>query len=82
MLALAPAEKVVLLSPLLSPAAAAERCGVSIPTVYRWLDDGLPSYKLGRSRRIPEDGLQTFLDRYRVTAPALANGVTLSQEKP
>jgi excisionase family DNA binding protein len=46
---------------LLSPATAAARYDVSLPTVYRWLERGLPSMKIGRSRRISESALRDFV---------------------
>ena len=35
---------------LLSVAVVAEHCGVSVRTVYRWLNDGLPCYRTGRTK--------------------------------
>lgn len=47
---------------LLTPAEVAERLQVTLRTVQRWIADGLiPSYKLGKTRRISEEQLNKFL---------------------
>jgi excisionase family DNA binding protein len=48
---------------LLRPTEAAARLGVAVSRVYGWARDGiLPSVRLGRSVRIPEQGLVAFVD--------------------
>jgi len=50
---------------LLTPSEVAKRLGVTLRTVQRWIAEGeLPSYKLGKVRRISEEQLEEFL-RYR-----------------
>jgi len=50
---------------LLTPEQVAERLQVTLRTVQRWIAEGeLPSYKLGKTRRISEEQLEEFL-RYR-----------------
>ena len=44
----------------------AELCALSQWTVWRMVLDGrLPSYKIGRSRRVGESDLRHFLDQVR-----------------
>ena len=50
---------------LLTPEQVAERLQVTLRTVQRWIAEGeLPSYKLGKTRRISEEQLAEFL-QYR-----------------
>lgn len=47
------------------PEQFAERTEVSRAQVYKWLADGMPSLKLGRSRRIdPTEGMAWLRNRY------------------
>jgi excisionase family DNA binding protein len=47
---------------LLTVAQVAERCQVSPRSVRRWIDDGqLPVLRLGRSVRVSDGDLATFL---------------------
>lgn len=47
---------------LVSAAELAEHYGVSRATVYNLLDRGLPSIKIGRSRRFRLDATDAWLD--------------------
>ncbi len=48
------------------PEQFAQRVEVSRAQVYKWLADGMPSLKLGKSRRIdPVEGIAWLRDRYR-----------------
>lgn len=50
---------------LLTPSEVAKRLGVTLRTVQRWIAEGeLPSYKLGKVRRVSEKQLEEFL-RYK-----------------
>lgn len=52
---------------MLSVKEAAEELGVSIWTVYRLISKGdLPAVKVGRLLRIPESGIDGYLDLRRV----------------
>lgn len=47
---------------LLTPSEVAKRLDVTLRTVQRWIADGvLPSYKLGKTRRVSEEQLERFL---------------------
>jgi excisionase family DNA binding protein len=49
---------------LLSPEQAAQELGIGRSHLFRLLADGdVVSVKIGRSRRIPRDSLQAYIDR-------------------
>jgi excisionase family DNA binding protein len=51
----------------LSTAAAADRLGVSLRTLYKFIDEGLvPAYKFGRVIRLKEDEVDRFIDSSRI----------------
>jgi excisionase family DNA binding protein len=51
------------------PEQFAERVEVSRAQVYKWLADGMPSLKLGRSRRIdPAEGLAWLREQNEVAS--------------
>ena len=51
---------------LLTVATVADRCGVSLRSVRRWIADGrLPVHRLGRAIRIAERDLDRLLDAAR-----------------
>jgi excisionase family DNA binding protein len=44
------------------PREVAPRLGVSIPTVYRWIERGeLPSIRIGRAVLVPAEGLRLWI---------------------
>lgn len=48
---------------MLGTSEVADRLGVSVATVKRWLKDGkIPSAKFGRDYKVKEEDLQTFID--------------------
>ena len=50
----------------LSPRQVAERCNISVKTVYRWIIRGdLIAYKLGEQWRIEQKDLTVFLKMRR-----------------
>lgn len=62
-LAAGDAVEVVALPELLTTQQAADRIGVSRPTLVKMLDDGvIPSSRPGVHRRVPRQGLQDFID--------------------
>ncbi len=53
---------------------AAEYLGVTLRTVYKFVDQGdIPAYKLGRVFRIRRSDLDDFLERCRVQPGELAH---------
>jgi excisionase family DNA binding protein len=47
---------------LLTIKEAAQLAGVSIPTMYQWMNnEGLPNLKIGRVRRIPRQELENWI---------------------
>ena len=52
-----------------APAEAAQMLGVSRAMLYRLMDKGdLPSFRIGRARRIRHDDLVAMVDRLRDAA--------------
>lgn len=50
---------------LLTPSEVAKRLNVTLRTVQRWISEGLlSSYKIGKTRRVSEEQLKQFLERY------------------
>ena len=55
---------------LLSAKVAAEKLGVSLRTMRTLIkDEEIPSFMIGRSRKIREEDLQAFIDRRAGTPP-------------
>ncbi len=55
---------------MLTVREVAERLKVSTKTVYRLVYRGeLPAYKVGRSVRVQEEDLKSFLEKQRVPTP-------------
>lgn len=51
----------------LSSNEAAKRLGVSLRTLYKFVDEGqLPAYKLGRLIRLKQDEVDSFIDSTRI----------------
>lgn len=49
---------------MLGTTQIAERLGVSVATVKRWLKDGkIPSAKFGRDYKVTEEDLQNFINQ-------------------
>jgi len=49
---------------MLGTKEVAERLGVSVATVKRWLKDGkIPSSKFGRDYKVTEEDLQNFINQ-------------------
>ena len=58
----------------LSTKEGSARLGVTLRTLYRFLDEGqIPSYKFGRVIRLKESDLQDFIDRSRIEPGTLAH---------
>ena len=47
---------------------AAIAAGVSRPTIYRWINDGLPNYKIGGVRLIRVTDLDLWISSHGVEA--------------
>lgn len=44
----------------------AEYLGISLATIYRWLNEGrIPSYKAGRVRRVKKTDLDSYMESGR-----------------
>lgn len=51
---------------------AAERLGVSLRTLYKFVDEGLvPAYKFGRVIRLREHEIDTFIEASRIAPGTL-----------
>jgi excisionase family DNA binding protein len=51
---------------------ACERLGVTLRTLYRFIDEGqLPAYKMGRVIRLKSDELDAFIERVRIQPGSL-----------
>ncbi len=56
----------------MSTAEAAEYLGVTLRTVYRFIDSGsLPAYKFGRVIRVKEEDVLAFVESVRITPGTL-----------
>ena len=56
----------------LSTNDAASRLGVSLRTLYKFIDEGLvPAYKLGRVIRLKESEVDAFIESSRITPGTL-----------
>lgn len=56
----------------LSTKAGAARLGVTLRTLYRFIDEGqLPAYKFGRVIRLQEADVQRFIDAARIEPGSL-----------
>ncbi|MHB1534013.1 MAG: helix-turn-helix domain-containing protein [Acidimicrobiales bacterium] len=51
---------------------ACERLGVTLRTLYRFIDEGqLPAYKMGRVIRVQASDIDGFIERMRITPGTL-----------
>lgn len=51
---------------------ACERLGVTLRTLYRFIDEGqLPAYKMGRVIRLQAGDIDAFIERMRITPGTL-----------
>jgi excisionase family DNA binding protein len=51
---------------------ACERLGVTLRTLYRFIDEGqLPAYKMGRVIRLQASDVDTFIDKMRIQPGSL-----------
>ncbi len=58
----------------LSTKECCERLGVTVRTLYRFIDEGqLPAYQMGRVIRVQEADLATFIDSVRISPGSLAH---------
>ena len=56
----------------LSTRDACERLGITLRTLYRFIDEGqLPAYKMGRVIRLQADDIDGFIERMRIAPGAL-----------
>ena len=56
----------------LSTRTASERLGVTLRTLYRFIDEGqLPAYKFGRVIRIKETDVEGFIEAARISPGSL-----------
>lgn len=53
---------------------ASERLGVTLRTLYRFIDEGrLPAYQVGRVIRLKSEELETFIDSLRIAPGTLSH---------
>ena len=53
---------------------ASERLGVTLRTLYRFIDEGrLPAYQVGRVIRVKADELDVFIESLRIAPGTLAH---------
>ena len=58
----------------LSTKECCERLGVTVRTLYRFIDEGqLPAYQMGRVIRVQEGDLNAFIDSVRIAPGSLAH---------
>ena len=58
----------------LSTKECCERLGVTVRTLYRFIDEGqLPAYQMGRVIRVQEEDLNTFIHSVRLAPGSLAH---------
>jgi excisionase family DNA binding protein len=58
----------------MSTKEASERLGVTLRTLYRFIDEGrLPAYQVGRVIRLKADELESFIDSLRIAPGTLAH---------
>jgi excisionase family DNA binding protein len=58
----------------MSTKEASERLGVTLRTLYRFIDEGrLPAYQVGRVIRLKADELETFIDSLRISPGTLSH---------
>jgi excisionase family DNA binding protein len=56
----------------MSTREASERLGVTLRTLYRFIDGGeLPAYKMGRVIRLKADEVDTFIESTRIAPGSL-----------
>ena len=56
----------------MSTREASERLGVTLRTLYRFIDEGnLPAYKMGRVIRLKADEVDEFIESARITPGTL-----------
>ena len=58
----------------MSTKEAAERLGITLRTLYRFIDEGsLPAYKVGRVIRLKQDEVDAFIEGTRIEPGTLAH---------
>lgn len=58
----------------LSTKECCERLGVTVRTLYRFIDEGqLAAYQMGRVIRVQENDLRSFIDSVRIAPGSLAH---------
>lgn len=58
----------------LSTKEASERLGVTLRTLYLFIDEGrLPAYQMGRVIRLKADELESFIDSLRIAPGTLSH---------
>jgi excisionase family DNA binding protein len=58
----------------LSTQESAERLGVTLRTLYRFVDEGqIPAYKMGRVIRLKETDVEAFIEGARIQPGSLAH---------
>lgn len=58
----------------MSTKEASERLGVTLRTLYRFIDEGrLPAYQVGRVIRLKGDELETFIESLRIAPGTLSH---------
>ena len=58
----------------MSTKEAAERLGITLRTLYRFIDEGsLPAYKVGRVIRLKQDEVDTFIEGRRIEPGTLGH---------
>ncbi len=58
----------------LSTKQAADRLGMTVRTIYRFIDDGrLPAYKFGRVIRVKQRDVDIYIERCRIQPGSVAH---------
>ncbi len=67
----------------LSTREAAERLGITLRTLYRFIDEGqLPAYKFGRVIRLQEADVERFIDAARISPGDLEHLYPEAKKQP
>ena len=65
----------------MNSAEASKRLGVTVRTLYRFIDDGeLPAYRFGRVIRLKADEVDTFIESCRIEPGTLDSAPPRAEE--
>ena len=67
----------------ISAKEAANRCGISLATLYQAINDGrVPAYQISRSIKLKEQDVAAFIERSRIEPGALDHLVRHTPKQP